>query len=120
RPTAVLVDNRLLFYDLNYYWRDGAPAPLRMWMLDARPGNSAETSAPLHPSESANVYIVMASPTFRELIFGDFRKARSAGELAIPLGPKKRRDLLFAIASGFAPAPRDAAFLARAHPDRDD
>jgi len=45
--TAIMVDNRLLYYDLAYYLRDQeSGAPLRMWQLDAAPGNSAEMSAP--------------------------------------------------------------------------
>jgi 4-amino-4-deoxy-L-arabinose transferase-like glycosyltransferase len=112
--SAVMVDNRLLYYDLAYYWRGGrAPAPLRMWQLEESPGNSAEMSAPMTPAYGARTLIVMASPSYRDFIFEDFETAHGAGELSIPLGGKKIRKLDLAVGSGFAPAPRDGAFKAR-------
>ena len=114
RLSAVMVDNRLLYYDLAYYWRDGrAPAPLRMWQLENRPGNSAEMTAPMRAADGGRTLVVMASDSYRDFIFADFKAARLVGEISIPLGGKKTRTLDVGLASDFAPVARDAAFMTR-------
>lgn len=117
--TAIMVDNRLLFYDLTYYWRDtGPPAPLRMWQLEANPGSSAEMSDPMRTADGGRVFVVMASPSYRDLIFADFQHAQAAGQITVPLGKKKVRTLDLVIGETFAPVPRDAAFMAKLNAQR--
>jgi hypothetical protein len=112
--TAIAVDNRLMFYDLAYYWRDAPPeAPLRMWLLEGKAGNSAEETAPITAPESGRVLVVLMNPAHKPFVFDDFVHAVDAGEAKIPLGGGKTRDLTFALASALSPAPRDAAFEAR-------
>jgi 4-amino-4-deoxy-L-arabinose transferase-like glycosyltransferase len=119
---AILVDNRLAFNDLAYYWRDDAPgARLVMWRLYAEPHNHAEAVAALAPDPQARVLIVGLEPSYVTLIAGDFRSAGPLEEAAIPLGGGITRRLLIREAEGFDPAPRDTAFLerVRTRPDPD-
>lgn len=110
--TAVLVDNRLVFNDLSYYFRDDAPAaPLRMWVLLDKPANQAERTAPMRKEEGARVLIVGATPPYEPWIAADFREVGPIERVEIPLGGDRVRALTFRVGSGFAPATRDAAYL---------
>lgn len=116
--TAVLVDDRSLYFELTYYWRvarqAGAPVPpLRMWVVRAQAGNAAEASDPMRAEEGARVLIVHSSTDYLPFVAGDFTVFRTVEHLAIPLGGGYRRDLEISVGEGFAPAPRDAAFERR-------
>jgi 4-amino-4-deoxy-L-arabinose transferase-like glycosyltransferase len=123
--TAVLVDHRALYYELAYYWRDarraGAPLPpVRMWVLNANPGNAAEQSDPMRAEESGHVLVVHMTPRFAPFIAGDFTVFRTVEHLTIPLGGGVNRDLELSVAEGFAPVARDAAFEARVRGEASD
>lgn len=116
--TAVMVDHRALYYELAYYWRDarraGAPLPpVRMWVLNANPGNAAEQSDPMRAEESGRVLVVHMNKQFAPFVAGDFTVFRTVEHLTIPLGGGVNRELELSVAEGFAPVVRDAAFEAR-------
>jgi 4-amino-4-deoxy-L-arabinose transferase-like glycosyltransferase len=111
--TAVLVDDRELFYGLAYYWRDNrergeALPPVRMWLLHGEPENAAETSDPMRIEEGARVLVVNANPDYVPRVAGDFTAFRHVENISIPVGGGKTRNVSFSIGEGFAPAPRVA------------
>jgi 4-amino-4-deoxy-L-arabinose transferase-like glycosyltransferase len=116
--TAVLVDDRATYFELNYYWRHarraGAPLPpVRMWLLYGEPHNSAEASDPMRREEGARVLVVHLRQDYLPFVAGDFTVFRTVEHLTVPLGGGVSRDLEISVGEGFAPAPRDAAFLER-------
>lgn len=116
--TAVLVDDRALYFELNYYWREarraGAPLPpLRMWMLRGRAGDSAEASNPMREQEGGRVLVVHMRPNYLPFIAEDFNVFRRVEHLTIPLGDDHTREFEVSVGEGFAPAARDAAFEER-------
>ncbi|MES1200187.1 MAG: glycosyltransferase family 39 protein, partial [Pseudomonadota bacterium] len=120
--TAVMVDDRDAFYELSYYWRDarkrGDPLPpIRMWLLYAQPYNSAEASDPMRPEEGGRVLIVHQNPRYAPFVAGDFTVFRTVDHLHIALGSARPRNFELSVGEGFAPAPRDAAFMQRLRGD---
>jgi 4-amino-4-deoxy-L-arabinose transferase-like glycosyltransferase len=116
--TAVMVDDRQTFYELGYYWRHARRAgeplpPVRMWLLYAAPGNSAEMSDPMRPEEGARVLVVHAKPSYLPLVADDFTLFRTVEHLTVPLGGGITRNLEISVGEGFAPAPRDEDFMER-------
>ncbi|HVZ98926.1 MAG TPA: glycosyltransferase family 39 protein [Caulobacterales bacterium] len=116
--TAVLVDDRDLFYELSYYWRearrDGAALPpVRMWRLYADPHNSAESSDPMRAEEGARVLIVHQNERYVPLVAGDFTVFRAIEPLSVSIGVVHPRVFEVSVGEGFAPAPRNAAFMQR-------
>lgn len=115
--TAVLVDDRELYFELAYYWRHARRAnaplpPVRMWLLRGA-HNAAEASDPMRPEEGARVLVVHATPGYIPFVAGDFAQFRTVEHLQVPLGGGATRDLEISVGEGFAPAPRDAGFEAR-------
>ncbi|MDX2236422.1 MAG: glycosyltransferase family 39 protein [Hyphomonadaceae bacterium] len=112
--TAIVVDHRAAFFELAYQWRDRAapPAPLRMWVLGPAAGNHAEAAAPMRAADGERVLVVSMTPGYWTRIAGDFQSFAPRDAAEIPLGGDAVRTLALAEASGFAPAPRDAAFMA--------
>jgi 4-amino-4-deoxy-L-arabinose transferase-like glycosyltransferase len=108
---AVLVDNRLLFHDLEYYGRED-PLPLRMWLKFAGPTSHAEASAPMTAVEGP-VLVVSERPPDRPRIEADFEAVGPGVEAVIPLGGGKERRLLLFAAEGFAPPERTRDYEAR-------
>jgi len=116
--TAVLVDDREIYFELSYYWREtrraGAPLPaVRMWLLYGEARNSAELIDPMRPAEGGRVLVVHKNREYQPLVAGDFIVFRTVERLAVPLGGGHNRELEISVGEGFAPAPRDAAFLER-------
>jgi len=112
---AVAVDDRFLFNAVSYYGRDAAnhpagvlPAPLKMWVREARPHNQAETMAPLTAADGARVLVVSATPNYRREMVADFTKVEGpASSLSVALDRRHSRDLVLFTADGFARRPRD-------------
>jgi hypothetical protein len=122
--TAVMVDDRTTFFELSYYWRHarraGTPLPpLRMWRLYEDAHNSAEATDPMRPEEGGRVLIVHLRPSFTPFVAGDFTVFRNVEHLTVPLGGDYNREIEISVGEGFAPAPRDQAFLDRLHPEDD-
>lgn len=116
--TAVLVDDRAMYFELAYYWRHARRAraplpPVRMWLLRGSAHNSAEASDPMRPEEGARVLVVHSTPGYIPFVSGDFTAFRSVDHLEVPIGGGRTRDLELSIGEGFAPAPRDAEFETR-------
>lgn len=110
--TTVLVDHRHSFFELAYEWRDRKDLPpVRMWVLRGAPGNHAEATAPMTAAHDGKVLVVQMSPRYTEFLAGDFQSFTPLPPAEVKLGPRKTRPLGFAEASGFAPAPRTAAFI---------
>jgi 4-amino-4-deoxy-L-arabinose transferase-like glycosyltransferase len=109
---AVLVDHRHTFFELAYEWRDRKDLPpVRMWVLRDAPGNHAEAVAPMTPDFDGKLLVVQLSPRYTDFLAGDFKTFAPLPPGEVKLGPRKTRPLGFAEASGFAPAPRTAAFI---------
>jgi 4-amino-4-deoxy-L-arabinose transferase-like glycosyltransferase len=116
--SAVLVDDRTTYYELNYYWRQarraGAPLPpIRMWMLHAEAQNAAEESNPMRAEEGGRVLVVHMTPAYLPLVATDFATFRTVERLTVPIEGAQSRQLEISIGEGFAPLPRDDAFEAR-------
>jgi 4-amino-4-deoxy-L-arabinose transferase-like glycosyltransferase len=116
--TAVLVDNREAYFELNYYWRDarrqGEPLPpVRMWLLHGEARNSAEAADPMRPEEGARVLVVHAREEYLDIVADDFNVFRTIEHLSIPLGGDYSRELDLSVGEGFAPVERDETFMRR-------
>ncbi len=116
--SAVMVDDRATYFELNYYWRharrEGAPLPpIRMWLLHGHANNSAESSDPMRPEEGGRVLVVHLTPAYLPLVATDFSSFRTVEHLTVPLGGGVNRELEISIGEGFVPLPRDAAFEER-------
>ncbi|MBY0564395.1 MAG: glycosyltransferase family 39 protein [Hyphomonadaceae bacterium] len=116
--SAVLVDDRAMFFQLTYYWREarsaGAPLPpLRMWLLRAEPGQSAEASDPMRVEEGGRVLVVHMRREYLPFVAGDFTVFRRVEHLTIPLGGAYNRELEISVGEGFAPVERDEEFERR-------
>jgi hypothetical protein len=110
--TAVLVDHRHSFFQLNYFWRENPPAaPLRMWLLRDVAGNHAEAIAPMSAAVSGRVLIVHLSPHYLERVKGDFESFTTYKQVVQDLGGGNKRQITFSIASDFKPKARDTAYL---------
>ena len=59
-------------------------------------------------------------PSFREMIKADFDTIEPAGDIVIPLGPKRKRVLKLFLASGYHPKPRTPDFEAKYNAGNDD
>lgn len=111
--SAIMTDHRALFFELSYYWPADERPPLRMWVLRGAARNHAEAVAPMTADLGARTLVVHMQPRYRDVVAGDFARFREVGRYEIDLGGGERRVLIFSIGEGFAPLPRDAAFLAR-------
>jgi 4-amino-4-deoxy-L-arabinose transferase-like glycosyltransferase len=116
--TAIMVDDRDLYFELNYHWRDlrrdGVPLPpLRMWLLHGEAENSAEQRDPMRTEEGARVLVVHQRADYIPFVAGDFTVFRNVEHLAVSLGVGRSRDLEISVGEGFAPAVRDEAFRER-------
>jgi 4-amino-4-deoxy-L-arabinose transferase-like glycosyltransferase len=112
--TAIAVDDRFLFDALAYYGRDKAnrpaaalPAPLTMWVREAKPHSQAEADAPL-PEGAARVLIINANARFRPEIEADFTRLEGPpASLNVPLDAKHDRPLAVFIGDDYRRRPRD-------------
>jgi hypothetical protein len=107
----VLVDNRLLFHDLEYYGR-AEPLPLRIWLRYAAPASHAEATSPL-TAVAGPVLVVSERPDDAVKIRADFMRSSPGEEAVIELGGGKERRLALFAAEGFAPLPRGPDYEAR-------
>lgn len=116
--TAVMVDDRATYFELNYYWRHarraGAPLPpVRMWLLRGEAHNSAEASDPMRTEEGGRVLVVHLQPGYLPFVADDFSVFRTVEHLTVPLGGGVNREMEISVGEGFSPAPRDAGFEER-------
>ncbi len=113
--SAIAVDDRFVFNALSYYGRDrrnGAaaalPAPLKMWVREAKPHNQAETIAPLTSATGSRVLIANATAQYRPEITADFTRIEPGLHVAsIRLDARHGRDIGLFVVDGFQRRPRD-------------
>ncbi len=114
--SAVAVDNRLVFHDVEYYRarsHPNDPLPLRMWLRYADAKSHAEQRAPLIESDGEPVLIVSVREEEHARIAADFGSLTPLGVESISLGVAGQRDLYFFVGQGFAPLVRDRDYEAR-------
>jgi hypothetical protein len=109
--TAVVVNNRFLYYVLAYYGRDyfGDPTapPLKAWLLTGRPENQAEADAPLTTATRGRVLAALNEGRWRREMTGDFETTSGLQIANVRLDRKHSRQMDMFVAEGFRPAPRD-------------
>lgn len=106
--TAVATDNRLVFYDLNYYSQKSLEggsfsAPLKMWLHTARANNHAEATAPLSAQSGGPILIVNYYEDYEGKFREDFTRLEQVGDIDIDLGGGKRRALKLWAGYGYTP-----------------
>jgi len=88
--TYVAADNRLVFYDLNYY--GVGETELTMWSLNASPAHHASLTRAL-PDTDAPVLILSYHHNFEKYFRDDFETLTELDSIKIDLGPGKTRNL---------------------------
>ena len=97
----IATDNRLLFYDLNYYSifqkfptvkMNPPPPELAMWSLNASPAHHASLTRAL-PDTDAPVLILSYHHNFEAYFRADFETLTELDPITIDLGPGKTRHL---------------------------
>lgn len=86
----VAADNRLVFYDLNYYGI--GETPLAMWSLNATPAHHASLTRAL-PDTDKPVLILSHHHNFEAYFRADFETLTELEPIIINLGPGKTRHL---------------------------
>lgn len=110
--TAILVDERENWHGLDYYGRDGLPAPVIGWRRYGGVKSYSE-EAPLTDAIDDRVLVASIRAGFRPRMRADFETFEEAGSIEIPLGGGKVRRFKLYLASGFDPLPRGADWEAR-------
>ncbi len=106
--SAIALDDRFLFDSLAYYGRGRPwPAPLKMWVREARPHNQGEAEAPLTPRDGRRVLMIDAVERFRPEAAADFARTGPLVRTQIRVDRRRARGLSAFIGEGFAPRPRD-------------
>jgi len=86
----IATDNRLVFYDLNYY--GVGETELAMWALNATPAHHASLTRPL-PNTDSPVLILSHHHNFESYFREDFETLSELEPIEISLGPGKTRHL---------------------------
>ena len=113
----IAVDNRLVFYDLNYYeifpkrWRmtvklQRPPPELAMWSLNASPAHHANLTRAL-PDTDAPVLLISYHHNFERYFREDFDTLIALDTISINLGPGKKRELKAWRAEGYKRTSRE-------------
>jgi hypothetical protein len=110
--SAIMVDDRELWHGLDYYGRNLAMPPVRVWQRGPTPRSHAEEEGKIRPGEDTAVLIASQGETLRPIIRADFASIREIGYLDIPLTSKRNRSFKLYLASGYSQAPRTAEFEA--------
>jgi 4-amino-4-deoxy-L-arabinose transferase-like glycosyltransferase len=108
---AVLVDNRLMFHDVEYYSRE-APLPLRMWLRYGGATSHAEATYAVTAVDGPMLAVVERYDD-EARIRADFARSEPAEEVVIALGGGKERRLKLFAVEGYAPLPRGPEYEAR-------
>ena len=88
--THIAVDNRRVFFDLNYY---GLPetAPLKMWQRTASPQNQAELKYPLIKGTMGPILIIAYFEDYTADLEADFERLAPLAPITLDLGGGKTR-----------------------------
>ena len=99
--SVIALDNRITFYDLNYYGLADS-APLKMWRLKNHPLNHAELMHPLE-AEEGPMLLINYHKNYEDEFLEDFERIVPLKPLDIDLGGGKRRKLALWAAYGYTP-----------------
>lgn len=100
----IAVDNRLVFYDLDYYGI--GETELAMWSLNATPANHASLTRAL-PKTDGPVLILSHHHNFEAYFREDFETLTEGEPIIIELGPGRLRHLKVWRGSGYRPTTRE-------------
>ncbi|MEP3655798.1 MAG: glycosyltransferase family 39 protein [Litorimonas sp.] len=100
----VAADNRLVFYDLNYYGI--GETELAMWSLNASPAHHANLTRAL-PDTNGPVLILSHHHNFEAYFREDFETLTELPPIQINLGPGKTRDLKVFLGTGYKRTSRE-------------
>ena len=100
----VAADNRLVFYDLNYY--DVGETELAMWSLNASPAHHANLTRAL-PDTDAPILILSYHHNFEDYFREDFETLIELDPIKINLGPGKYRELKLWRGTGYKRTSRE-------------
>ena len=100
----VATDNRLVFYDLNYY--GVGETELAMWSLNASPAHHASLTRAL-PDTNEPVLILSYHHNFEDYFREDFETLTELPPIIIDLGPGKTRDLKVYRGTGYKRTSRE-------------
>jgi hypothetical protein len=100
----VAADNRLVFYDLNYYGT--GKTELAMWSLNASPAHHASLTRAL-PNTDQPVLILSYHHNFENYFKEDFDTLTELDPIQINLGPGKMRDLKVFRGTGYKRTSRE-------------
>jgi len=106
--TYVAADNRLVFYDLNYYGI--GETALAMWSLNASPAHHANLTRALPdtgPNTEAPVLLLSYHHNYEKYFREDFAKLTPLDPIIIDLGPGKTRELKLWRAEGYTRTSRE-------------
>lgn len=115
QPTAILVDEREVWHDLDYYLRDQLDVPLILWRFHPGPKSFAE-SVDLAGLDSSRVLVASYRSHLRPRIQADFSTWTPEGFVGVDLGHRSngcplRRELRLYLASDYQPLTRDSAWI---------
>jgi asparagine N-glycosylation enzyme membrane subunit Stt3 len=118
--TALFFDERENWHGVDYYGRNMDLPPLRSWRRGDHPRSHAEEAGMMQPGEDARVLVASWRADYRPRVRADFQTSERIADIAIPVGPTKRRPLRLYIASGYHPLPRTPEYEAKFAPLRED
>lgn len=104
--SALATDNRLAFYDLNYYGLQAeSGVPLRSWLFSKHINNHAEASAPLVAGtlEDGPVLVINYYKNYDKYLREDFAKLTQLDPIEIELGGGKTRVFYLWAGYGYTP-----------------
>ncbi len=108
---ALLFDNRLFYYAVQYYGRDMDLPDMYIWPQDAAPHSHIELMNPINPDQAGHILVINARPEFTLRMAQDFKIFTPISASCVGLGGNKKRCFRLYDTQGFAPLARDAAYL---------
>ncbi len=111
--TALMFDDREVWHGVDYYGRKLDIPHCARGAAGDEPHSYAEGAGTMRPGEDGRVLVASVVLSFRGMIKADFDTIVPAGDLVIPLGPKRKRVLKLFLASGYHPKPRTPEFEAK-------
>ncbi len=107
---ALVIDNRLFYYAVNYYGRHMNLPKMYIWTRFATPHSHAELVNPLAPGFDGRLLVVSARRAYVRRMAADFEQFSRRGTYVVPLGGNKKRKFAVFEAQGYRPLVRDEAY----------
>lgn len=105
----ILVDDRMLYFELQYYGQKHH-LPIKVWWRHDYPENHAELVAPLPDGSDHPILVVNMVPDYTRLLRKDFQRFTPVKTVNLSTSKGKVRQLQFFAAQGYVRARRDAAY----------